>query len=202
MPPARLDCARELEYSNCITWITDYNWRHKQWLYFYSEATSRTPSLYHKTTICWRDASNLIIGKSWVKYPPQWILPGHHSAGLCVMTERQKEGRPLNHTLYVSALFTVLMVVPDTVRSPDSHMRPDIPPGAGRKAGNPSRGNTSCLWGTVFLRHWLNVNSSRDSLFVLGPGGPGAGRGALPLTASVCWRFRLPRCLQQHEVAS
>lgn len=66
----------------------DYNWRHKQLLYLYSEVEALTPSLYHKTTICWKDASNRIIGKSWVKYPPQWILLVHHSAGLHVMTER------------------------------------------------------------------------------------------------------------------
>lgn len=30
----------------------------------YSEVTSHASSLYHKTTICWKDASNVIIGKS------------------------------------------------------------------------------------------------------------------------------------------
>jgi len=64
---------------------------HKRLLYFHTEAGSHTLFLHHKTTICCKHASNPIIGKSRVEYPPQWISQGHHSAGLCVCVLWQRE---------------------------------------------------------------------------------------------------------------
>lgn len=88
VPHSSAAIKEEPQYVHHRVQSADYNWRHKQLLYLYGEVEALTPSLYHKTAICWKDASNRIIGKSWVKYPPQWILLVHHSAGLHVMTER------------------------------------------------------------------------------------------------------------------